>query len=483
MQSRPLPTESSNNGNIFIMLVLVILVLCGTLFYISLDSIKGMLWVSQSSSTGLQIGQQVTLSWVISSNGDLQNYTHTFQTSGYGIIGIKSKTINLNDYEGNIELIMTIEDTLQNMPIGEVTYASIISENIVTSSWELLSWDSLTGSTSIPTVQYFPQARLIIDPLGDDAISATINPTAQTVTINDSSNPTPLVVSYYRCKKGDALKDCAALTKNFSASSSEQFSSIQGITYFKVGETNQWFFSSDTNRGYTVETKDQALITRLSKNITLINEQFIKDQSSSLITVCTKNTADETLSSIDSSKLQITTDKLQVLLKGKNLNGTGVECTLELKAGSPLDATLIDLKVSQSAASTATTTNNTSTLTVNPDVTQFKVNTGSPLVFTSSRGFSIVYPSQKIAFQSKNIDETFDIKGVKCYGLTSIVDYNKRSTLDTSSGSIQIYECTIKDGITDFNGMLLRQSGDGKKFLINVIDPSWTNFGNMIEIR
>ncbi|MDR0860492.1 MAG: hypothetical protein LBO09_06020 [Candidatus Peribacteria bacterium] len=51
-------------------------------------------------------------------------HTHTISDPTYGIIGVKSKNINLGDYEGIVESTGIVEKFYQGDPIVEITALS-----------------------------------------------------------------------------------------------------------------------------------------------------------------------------------------------------------------------------------------------------------------------------------------------------------------------------------------------------------------------
>lgn len=53
---------------------------------------------------GWEAGDDVSLTGVIVSDGDLRFYTHTLTHAEYGLIGLKSRNINLSAHKGNVQL-------------------------------------------------------------------------------------------------------------------------------------------------------------------------------------------------------------------------------------------------------------------------------------------------------------------------------------------------------------------------------------------
>jgi hypothetical protein len=58
-------------------------------------------------------------------------------------------------------------------------------------------------------------------------------------------------------------------------------------------------------------------------------------------------------------------------------------------------------------------------------------------------GYSIVFPSMNIAYESLNIDEDLDLPGVRCSTKMNITKYADKATMNEDP-RVRIYSCTIK---------------------------------------
>ena len=135
----------------------------------------------------------------------------------------------------------------------------------------------------------------------------------------------------------------------------------------------------------------------------------------------------------------------------------------------------------QTTVTTTTTSTNKKSLTVQEWVQQVPVTIGTGIIFTSSRGHSILFPSKKISFQSISLATTdFGVKWLRCYSQINVVAYADKANLSTAP-SVKIYECTNKNGTlpSQFASVTL---DDGRVFLIEATNPAWGTFANAIEI-
>lgn len=120
-------------------------------------------------------------------------------------------------------------------------------------------------------------------------------------------------------------------------------------------------------------------------------------------------------------------------------------------------------------------------LSVQEWIQQFPILIGTGILFSSSRGHTILFPSKKISFSSINLTPTnFGIKWLRCYSQMNVVEYSNKAQL-TTAPSLKIYECT--NASTSVPSQFASISlDDGRVFLIEATDPAWGNFANAIEI-
>jgi len=80
---------------------------------------------------------------------------------------------------------------------------------------------------------------------------------------------------------------------------------------------------------------------------------------------------------------------------------------------------------------------------VEPSVSQFRINTGKTLIFKANRGFTIIFPTQNIAYKANNINTGLEFgKNIVCNVETNMIIYSNKDNVDETP-SAQIYECTL----------------------------------------
>ncbi len=140
-----------------LIIVVIVTLLVAFLVFKNLWSIGD--WISWSviqQASGFEIGQSVTLSWEILQNGDYVSYTHTLTTLDHGVVGIKSRTLDLNQYTGSVLIQWVVEKLLNALYIVEVS--SISGSSSVVGSWTTWAVNTMTqlGTYVSAAGIYFP---------------------------------------------------------------------------------------------------------------------------------------------------------------------------------------------------------------------------------------------------------------------------------------------------------------------------------------
>lgn len=112
------PKRSVSFLTLFIVIILTFAV--ALLLFKKFDTITSRFTSSIHESTGFEIGQTVSLSGMIQNDGDLITYTHTLTMADTTIVGIKSRTMDLNLYTGMVDIQGMIEKEYNDIFIIEV---------------------------------------------------------------------------------------------------------------------------------------------------------------------------------------------------------------------------------------------------------------------------------------------------------------------------------------------------------------------------
>jgi len=116
-------------------------------------------------------------------------------------------------------------------------------------------------------------------------------------------------------------------------------------------------------------------------------------------------------------------------------------------------------------------------------VKQFPINLDKTITFNSSRGYSIIFPSSNISYESLNVDDTLDLPGVRCSVQMDVTKYADKATLHDDP-KVKIFTCSIKGTLNNLgNSIIQKESANGTKFLIQVMDAARMDFAKNITIN
>ncbi|MEI6673034.1 MAG: hypothetical protein WCL02_07055 [bacterium] len=94
---------------------------------------------------------------------------------------------------------------------------------------------------------------------------------------------------------------------------------------------------------------------------------------------------------------------------------------------------------------------------IDTSVTQFPINLEKTMVFTSStRGYSIAFPSMNIAYEVLNVDESLDLPGVRCSTQMNVTKFSDKATM-TDTPKVRIFSCTIKGTLNNLGNSILQK--------------------------
>jgi predicted mannosyl-3-phosphoglycerate phosphatase (HAD superfamily) len=103
-------------------------------------------------------------------------------------------------------------------------------------------------------------------------------------------------------------------------------------------------------------------------------------------------------------------------------------------------------------------------------VKQFPINLEKALTFTSSRGYSIVFPSSNIAYEAVNVREDLGLPGVNCSSQMDVVKFSDKELLHEDP-KISIYTCSIKGTLNNLGNTLIQKTAEsGTEFIIQIVD-------------
>lgn len=432
---------------------------------------------STALNSGFVLGEEVSVEWILTQDGDFITHTHKLSTLTSGVFGLKSKTINLNQYSWTV-LVEGIMDTEhQGLFIIDVT--KIVAQFDAAS----LSGIVDTGVTT-PVGQYLPEMWLYLSPSFFEQY-AIVSTGKGTLQVKSLTSNTLIKIDYFLCKKGDANRDCKQLSSTFTDSSEKTFTTQYGTAFYKLSEVQSWFFANQDLFGYFINDVSEQEVTKLSSYITLPTTDYIKTTIQPKISDLCKQ-GNIVMNEVKKTTLFIDQGKPAVTFVGTWEKGTA-ECTITLNLSLPSFWTIKTFTYKEDGLTgsvqtpTPMPTPSVSTTLPASSTAQYPVSLDKALVFTSSRGHSISFPSPKISYKSNSISENLDIAWVNCYVATNVIEYAKKDLID-SEPTVVVYECKIKDSASIPAQYRSIPLSDGRTFLVSVLNSAWIDFWNNIQV-
>lgn len=466
----------------FLMLFIVIVCTFFVAFLVfkNLDRMGSRFSSSSESIQGQQIWASVSLSGILHANWDLISYTHTLTMIDGSLIGLKSKDINLNSYTGMIEIQWIVEKEIASLFIIEVSAVSWSLSGTWSIQEEVLSW---TGMYMSQAGVYFPADFFQRYSLLNQWENGTIK-------LENIATKQAIEISYFACKKSDPNKNCTQLRQNIWSSAEKTVTTLRGDIIYKLEGITSWFMTNDDLYGYFINDIPDQEVIDIANAVVFPNDDYIQNTwLSKMQSLCTDG---------KTSLMQVTHHSL-----GMDLNGLIVNLEWPTVDGSAVCKVFIDLsqaagwtKISYvtsspssdsgsvSVPSIPSSTSSVSSSNIDTSVQQFPINLEKTMTFTSSsRGYSVVFPSMNIAYEAINVDESLDLPGVRCSSQMNLTKFSEKATMHDAP-KIKILTCTIKGTLSDlWNSIIQKTSANGIQFLIQIIDPAWYDFANNISVQ
>lgn len=457
-------------------LTLFIVIVCTfvltLLVFKNFDRISSRFSSSIESTTWFEIGQEVSLSWLLQADGDLISYTHTLTMADAMIVGLKSRTLDLSIYSGQVNIQWIVEKELNDIFIVEVN----------TISWSLAStWSTGTVLGSGGGL-YFPQAGIYL-PVEFGQRYALLNQGEWGILkVQNLSNNQIILISYFVCNSSDPNKNCSQLKQNIWASAEKIVVSNRGDKLYKLEWVTSWFFSNGNYYGYFINDVADQEVINLVDAIVLPTETYIKDSLLSKIqSLCTDGST--SLMQVQNQTLSMDLNGLVVTLQWPTVDGSA-SCKIFIDPSQAAWWTKISyISNTPTTSSTTTTAFATTVSDLDTSVKQFPINLDKTITFNSSRGYSIIFPSSNISYESLNVDDTLDLPGVRCSVQMDVTKYADKATLHDDP-KVRIFTCNIKGTLNNLgNSIIQKESANGTKFLIQVMDAARMDFAKNITIN
>jgi len=488
----------------FVIAMITTIVVC-FIVYKNMWNIQELLSGSWSSAEIQEwlfvVWENVELEWLLSDDWDLVNYSHRLHTAEFGVLWAISRNLDLYDFTWHVKIRWTIDKMQWDIYIVEVT--SIDGEKVVVEEEE-------EDLTAVNSGKYIKNAWLYLSAEFFDYYVAE-DDNIWSITIKNKSNEETMVISYFKCQSSVNDKDCAKLQKNFSQIAEKTFDNINGITFYKLSEINSRYFNNNMYRWYFVNDAIENEVTKLWQYMNLPNKNFIEQ---TLIPNATKicHEDDNKLEKVNEFSLKVSWNDIIVTVLWPYFDWN-MTCQILFDPTLVVWGTLKNIVLDEIKQWTWDI-NETNTSDWNnedeiddwildlddlayrndnnedePDyhnIEQFPINLEKSKTFESGRWHTTIFPAWNVTRRPWEIEDKtlWWIDGVNCRSQTNVTKRNKDNPdIAETVASIKIYECSIKWDFINTPKYRYIQVQDGRDFVIEVVDPSWKDFADHVEIK
>lgn len=208
-------------------------------------------------------------------------YTHKI-VRGTDVIGVKSTSINLNNYVWDIEIVGEIIDFEKWMPVVDVAIIKLAKP------WLVIKGNSYLFIKDLILFDFTDQAQLSANKSGKNI----------TIYFNKDS---AFDVERFLCSKILQDKDCNSIIEGYLSSQKEFFNSDAGYTFYKHATKTRAVFDGNIF-GYMFKNITDDTILDISDMVKIVNKDFIVENKGDLIKEKCAN-AEDSLNTIEFSRV------------------------------------------------------------------------------------------------------------------------------------------------------------------------------------
>lgn len=428
-----------------------------------------------------EIGDNISLTGTMESDGDLRFYTHTIQTENYGTIGLRSRE-NLNAYKWPVAVQWEIERVIEDIQLVVVNVSNVTLLPDATETDE--------EDQEETNAQYIRRAGIYFPTSFFDLYGEPNTLTPGTITITqweDQYN-----IQYFLCTQDETDTDCGYLASSFTETASKVFTTADGMTFYKMSEADSWFSHNEELFGYFFNDISEQNLLALTRQIDFPTLKSVEQRVlPNIANLC--NDGSTRMWSADQYALMIQSSVLHLAITW-SVGTQEASCELVIDYAQKDNALMTQFVVQEGENDEEEDDKEPEEIEEEPtepvirptpfdtSVEQFSISLENPFVFTSSRGHTLTFPSQNIAFAPAEFDNNPVISSAWCYAQQHMVSYANKPQLETQP-SIIIYECrSALEADTLPEQYISYPLEEGKNFIVYVIDGSRRDFANNIVV-
>lgn len=436
--------------------------------------------VVTDNEVSFSIGDDISLTWIISADGDMTNYTHTVNTPEW-LFGLKSSKIDLNNYQWEVQFEWFIEKFHQWVPI--VSVASIYELEFEDENVDIETWSKES--------KYLPNVWIFFDDKFFEKYALINEWNGTSFKVKELDSNQIIEVQYFVCNKNSMNENCDKLVQNLWGGASQKIVDSYGNTYYKQSDVESWFFTNGLF-GYFINDMQDSYVKNLSKYMTVINKKYAQDHISKNVSkLCSDDT--NHLNSIAKSDIKLQNSKIIYTVSWKDWDSVEIQCELEIDPTNADYAKLlsIDVKWNTWDETDAETSDDEDSddqsfqkdenaTALDPNVKQFPLKPEWGLVYTSNRwGYSLQFPSANIAYAASATKEKM-WDNLSCAYVINVIKYADKDDLENNP-TVQIYECSWDSSSVSAQWTVVYSKAN-KVFVAVVKDSARFDFANNLNI-
>lgn len=434
--------------------------------------------------------EKVYLQWEIKADWDIITHTHTINDINYGIIGIKSDSVNLSDYAGFVELTWLVEKFYQGNPIVKVLYLSGTLAWIDESDTNIVLDENSGVYILWAGIQFLPSffdEYVLLNEWENWEIRIQNIETGKEIKLN-----------YFRCNPADPNRNCKWLSETFANNNAQSFVTSEWDVYYKQSEVQSRFIANGEWWGIFIDEVPDDVIFELKDLIKFANEKNMNEWiKSRAMKICQWEW--EKLQKINNSEINLKQEWLIVTVSWDWIEKQ-MTCQILVDFSLPTKWELQSLTIWDDVVVSEEPEEKTEEENKNEEIVQEEkdewqisavaFDTNVPqfpikeewLIYKSARwGYVLKFPSSNISYSVSSVKENFSRSDVNCSYVINVIKYSDKENLEVSP-AIRIYECEWSVSESWGQGIIVYPRFD-KKFIVQMNDGAWNDFSMNLKFE
>ena len=437
------------------------------------------------------LGQEVYLQWELKANGDIITHTHTIDDIEYGVIWIKSDSVNLSDYAGFVQLTWIVEKFYQWNPIvkvnslsGTLAWSDEDDTNIVLDEnsgvYILWAWIQFLPS-------FFDEYVLLNEWENGE------------IRLQNIESGKEIVLNYFRCNPSDPNKNCKWLSETFANNSAQSFVTSEWDVFYKQSEVQSWFVANGDRWGIFINDVSDDVIFELKDLIKFANEKNMNEWiKSRAMKICQWSW--EKLQKINNSEINlkqewlivtVSWDWMEKQMTCQILVDFSLPTKWKLQSLTIWDDVVVSEETEEIKAEETKLDEETqeekkeewqiSATAFDINVPQFPIRE-EWLQYKSARGgYVLKFPSSNISYSVSSVKEDFGRNDIKCSYVINVIKYSEKENLEISP-AIRVYECDWSVEQSWAQWIIVYPRLD-RKFVVQMNDGAWNDFSMNLKFE